>query len=261
MIKPFIKAVLRSKGLKIVPLGAKIESPYRNMSHPHSYMEDEFITIWKRWQKIMMRGTFNNSLYTTYKALRFIIKNNVEGDIVESGVYEGAQCVMAALTLQTLGDTSRKIYMYDTYRGMPEPTEKDFDHNKGQAAEEKFKKLQSDGISEWNASSLEATKKNMQETGYNLGDICMIEGLVQDTVPNQKPQKISLLRLDTDFYDSTSAEMRELYPLLSKKGVFLVDGYGRWEGQKQAIDEYFTSNGLEPLLLRSGYNDWVSVKN
>ena len=117
MIKSLAKAMLRSNGLKVVPQQARIESSYRDMSHPHSYVECE---------------DFTNSIYTTYKPLKCIIKNNIEGGLVESGVYTGA------LTVQTLGDTFRRLYMYDACSGIPEPSEKGYDHNQGQSAGGKF---------------------------------------------------------------------------------------------------------------------------
>ncbi len=147
MIKSLAKAMLRNKGLKVVPQQARAENSQRDMSHPHPYIKDEFIALWKNWQKIMGCEDCTNSIYTTYNSLKYVITNNIEGDLVDSNVCTGAQYVMTALTMQALGDTSKRIYMYDTYSGTPEPSEKDYDHIKGMSAGDKFDKFSLTGLS------------------------------------------------------------------------------------------------------------------
>jgi O-methyltransferase len=260
MIKTTIKKLLTHCGYKVVARDAIIEKPYRNLAKPLDYMESEFLEIWKDWCSAMKRNNFSPSFYTTYKAAKYLLANNIAGDFVESGVYEGAQCAFLSLALQRLGGADRMIYLYDTYEGMPQPTAKDLDLNKQEAAIEKFNRLQQGGVSEWNSCSLDQVRSNVLATGYDESKLRFVQGKVQDSLREVYPENIAFLRLDTDFYESTQAEMNVLFPRLASGGVFIVDGYGRWAGQQQAVDEHLAEHGIEPLLLRSGYNDWVAIK-
>lgn len=75
-----------------------------------------------------------------------------------------------------------------------------------------------------------------------------VEGLVQDTLPGRAPDRIAILRLDTDLYNSTRHELEHLYPRLSPGGVLIVDDYGKFSGATRAVDEYFERVN-EPILL------------
>jgi hypothetical protein len=88
--------------------------------------------------------------------------------------------------------------------------------------------------------SLEDVKKNIKEN-TNINNIFLIKGKVENTLRNIKklPKKISILRLDTDFYESTKIELEVLFPRIVKGGVLIIDDYGFWKGAKKAVDEYF----------------------
>jgi O-methyltransferase len=90
----------------------------------------------------------------------------------------------------------------------------------------------------------------MQSTGYDQSRVRYIEGKVEDTVPESSPEQIALLRLDTDWYESTRHELEHLYPLLEVGGVLVIDDYGHWEGCRRAVDEYFENNNVSPFLSR-----------
>ena len=83
---------------------------------------------------------------------------------------------------------------------------------------------------------------------------------MEDTVPDTVPEKIALLRLDTDWYASTLHEMRELWPLLGSGGVLIVDDYGHFAGARQAVDEYLEESGERVLLGRLDYTGRMCVK-
>lgn len=155
--------------------------------------------------------------------------------------------MIIAFTLKKLSIDGRKIYLYDTYEGMAEPSE--FDKTEGNTinVQEKWKNnVSSEGGNNWMRFTLETVKENMQKTGFSESQIVYVKGMVEDTVPQTIPSEISLLRLDTDFYESTKHELEHLYPLLSKGGVLLLDDYGSWLGAKKAVDEYFIN---KPMLL------------
>ena len=97
---------------------------------------------------------------------------------------------------------------------------------------------------------MEDVKKNCLNAGLNLESIKFIKGDISDTLKSVEniPDVISVLRLDTDWYESTKVELEVLYPNLSEKGVIILDDYGHWEGSRKAVDEYFSSKKYKPLF-------------
>ena len=92
-------------------------------------------------------------------------------------------------------------------------------------------------------------------TGYPEGRIHLIKGKVEDTIPENMPAgDLAILRLDTDWYESTRHEMKHLYPRLVSRGVLILDDYGHWEGVRRAVDEYFAASKLRPLMSRVDYS-------
>ena len=103
-------------------------------------------------------------------------------------------------------------------------------------------------------------EQNVFSTGYPKERIHFIKGKVEETLPKHAPGKIALLRLDTDWYESTAHEMTHLYPRLSENGVLIIDDYGHWQGARQAVDEYFARQEFRPLLTRMDYSARMLVK-
>jgi len=109
--------------------------------------------------------------------------------------------------------------------------------------------LHSEGNS-WVFASLEEVKQNFEEFNLLDSNILFCKGDVRETLLNQElPGTIALLRLDTDFYDSTLVEMQRLWPLLAPGGILILDDYGHWDGARKAVDEYFSSIGLTNVLM------------
>ena len=155
--------------------------------------------------------------------------------------------MLIALTLLELNETNRKIYLYDTFEGMSEPTEEDaLISDKSFHAKSVWKEEQKKDFNNWCFSSLSEVRNNMYSTNYPIDRIIFIKGKVEESVPKIMPSQVVLLRLDTDFYESTKHELVHLFPVLTKKGVLIIDDYGCWAGQKKAVDEYFSN---KPILL------------
>jgi hypothetical protein len=85
-------------------------------------------------------------------------------------------------------------------------------------------------------------------------------GKVEDTIPADIPEKIALLRLDTDWYESTKHELIHLFPRLQKGGVLIIDDYGFWKGARKAVDEYFAENNIQILLNRIDDTGRMAIK-
>lgn len=193
-------------------------------------------------------------------AVNYLVKNNVAGDFVECGVWRGGSTMAAIDTLMNAGDTSRDIYLYDTFEGMSEPTELDKVFT-GTAANELMETSdKNDASSVWCYSAIEEVQQNVQSLQYPANKVHYVKGKVEDTIPGTLPAKIALLRLDTDWYESTAHELKHLYPLLVPGGVIIIDDYGHWEGARKAVDEYIETEKLPLLLNRIDYTGRIGIK-
>ena len=203
--------------------------------------------------------TSKERMYALYKSVEYIIKTDIPGDFVECGVWRGGSTMLIAFTLIELNATNRKIYLYDTFKGMTKPT--DYDHlvsNKKIRAIDKWKKEQKKDYNKWVYVSLSKVKKNMALTKYPKNNIVFVKGKVEETIPKTIPSKIAILRLDTDWYESTKHELIHLFPPLLKGGILIIDDYGYWAGSKKAVDEYFSNKQI--LLNRIDNTGRIGIK-
>ena len=199
-------------------------------------------------------------LFSLTNAVKYIVQNDVPGDIVECGVWKGGSMMAVAKTLTKLGDRSRNLYLFDTFSGMTEPSDKDFDFRGNEAAEILRNSNKEDDISFWCCAQLNSVREAMYSTGYEQEKIHFIKGMVEETIPKYAPNNISILRLDTDWYESTKHELIHLFPRLSKNGVIIIDDYGYWKGAKLAVDEYFSQNKIPIFLCRIDDTGRVAIK-
>ena len=198
------------------------------------------------------------------KCVKYINENNIEGDFVECGIWQGGNLIL----MQNLNDhfkLNRKIYGYDTFEGMTQPNQFDLDKYNKKASilldnEKKIENLESQNI--WCYSGLETVKKNFLKNTLN-NDLILIKGDVCETLKITKniPKNISLLRLDTDFYDSTKAELEILFPLVVKNGLIIIDDYGHWQGQKKAVDEFLKKENISPFMFEVDNSCRIFQKN
>lgn len=195
------------------------------------------------------------------EAVRYVVANDIPGDFVECGVWRGGSSMAAALALKELGDESRELFLYDTYEGMSAPTDEDVDVA-GQPAAKKFSARQlTDDSSEWCRSPIDDVHRNLESTGYPLDKVHFVKGKVQDTIPGKMPSGgVAILRLDTDWYESTRHELQHLYPRLVNNGVLILDDYGYWQGARKAVDEYFAAHAIRPLMGRVDFAGRVILK-
>ena len=192
--------------------------------------------------------------WALYEAVRYVSQSGIAGDFVECGVWRGGSSMLSALTLLALNERARKIYLYDTFEGMPEPTAKDVDIH-GVPYSRLWEQER-----EILSVSLEEVKRNMLSTGYPEDHISFIKGMVEATIPESAPDAISILRLDTDFHDSTYHELVHLYPRLSPGGVLIIDDYGHFQGARSATDQYFAETNQHILLNRVDYSCRIGIK-
>ncbi len=204
--------------------------------------------------------TSGHSVHTLLNAVEHVVSRDVPGAIVECGVGKGGSVMAAALKLTALGKSDRDIYLFDTFAGMTEPGSEDLSYQ-GEAALDQYQRQKiDDNTTDWCQGSLAEVTQAVLGTGYDRERLHFVEGKVEDTVPGQAPEQIALLRLDTDWYQSTRHELVHLYPRLSHGGVLIIDDYGYWQGARKAVDEYIAENGLKLMLHKIDQSARIAIK-
>lgn len=227
-------------------------------------LTDEDRAIVERALPFSMTGVAR--LQALVDAVRYCVARDVPGDFAECGVWRGGSVLAMLLTLEQIGVDDRDVYLFDTFEGMTEPTENDTSPLDPPALET-WKAAQEREAQPWakmfNSEFFneDDVRRTVTSTGYPRERIHFVRGRVEDTVPERAPRALALLRLDTDWYESTRHEMEHLYPRLSDGGVLIVDDYGHWEGARRAVDEYFAAAGAPPLLNRIDYTARIAVKH
>lgn len=188
--------------------------------------------------------------YALYLATRYVAQHDIPGAIVECGVWRGGSMHVVARTLLAIGDTSRELYLFDTFEGMTPPTDKDRTYDGRTATELLATQPKTARI--WAIASVEDVKQGFEEIPYPQDKIHFVKGPVESTLPAQAPDEIAILRLDTDWYESTRHELVSLYERLASGGVLIIDDYGTYQGSRQAVDEFVEETGARLLLVPIG---------
>jgi O-methyltransferase len=197
--------------------------------------------------------------WALYQAIEYVVRNRIPGDIVECGVWSGGSMLLAALALQHFGDTSRRIWLYDTFAGNPRPEPIDARWD-GVSALPTWEHHHRNGGRWCFGGTQDHVRGVVSSSGYPEDRLVFVEGLVEDTLPAQRPETISVLRLDTDLFRSTYHELVHLYPLLSAGGILIIDDYGAFQGAKLATDQYIAENQLPLFLVRIDTSVRLAVK-
>jgi O-methyltransferase len=198
-------------------------------------------------------------------AVRHCVAADLPGAFAECGVWRGGSVLAMVSTLQAMGVDDRDVYLYDTFEGMTEPTEHDRSEFERPALETWREAEQQDGRA-WSvlfdpeAFNEDAVRELLTSTGYPPERLHFVRGRVEETIPATAPDQLALVRLDTDWYESTLHEMQHLYPRLAEGGVLIVDDYGHWQGARRAVDDYFAAIDRVPLLTPLDYSARLAVK-
>jgi len=232
------KSVFKKFGLKI----STIENNSLEYLFPEATSAE--IDIVKTAAKFSM--TSMDRVFCLLRAIQHVNNNNLDGDFVECGVWKGGNLILFKKMIEKLNIKNKKIYGFDTFEGMPEPTDDDraADGFLGGLKAEYYMRVQKKDINVdniHNYAPIEMVEKNFINNTNDKDNLLLIKGKVEDTLKilSNIPEKISILRLDTDWYESTKFELEVLYPRLVKNGVLIIDDYGEWSGSRKATNEYF----------------------
>lgn len=252
MFKKLIKSTLNSFGYEIRRVNPKV------WPVELSKAEREIINYVMSKQLTMVSY---EGVWATVMACKYVIDGDIEGDFVECGVWRAGNSILAAEMFR-LYNSDKKIWLFDTFKGMTAPTNLDVLASTGKSAKNKYDADQKEAHNDWCYASLQEVRGNFSSRGL-ISNICYVEGDVcqsLDIGSVELPSKICVLRLDTDWYESTKKELEVLYPKLSIGGCLIIDDYGHWSGSKKATDEYFEKHQNRPFFQYTDYSGRMAVK-
>jgi len=251
MVKKIVRGLIRRMGFDLVRIEGKTQVL------PPDFDKETIETI-RAVRPYTM--TSIERLFALIRAVEYVVRANIPGAIVECGVWLGGSMMAAAYTLRRFGKDNIDLYLFDTYEGMTRPTNLDINYAGEPASIEFERTKRTVDSSSWAYAPIEQVRHNLASTGYNMHRVKLIKGKVEDTIPDSAPSQISLLRLDTDWYESTRHELIHLFPRLSVGGVLILDDYGHWQGSRKATEEYLLQNNINLLLNRIDYTGRIAVK-
>jgi O-methyltransferase len=276
--KNLINKIFESLNYKI------LKTKYDNKQLSYQYLNLERTEEIKRNKFLEIRPEFNEEdinaikyvlknnltmvsparLTDTILSVKYAENNNIQGSFVECGTWRGGNVIAASLAYKKYFK-KQNIYIYDTFSGMSEPNDiVDKSVFLGDTSKNVFNKHQEKNYNSWCYASLDEVKENFKKAGLPLENVNFIKGKVEDTLKVQSnlPEKISVLRLDTDWYESTLVELEVLYPKLEIGGVLLIDDYGYWDGAREAVENYFSrpDTPRRPFFAQSDFTGRVGIK-
>ncbi|MCE0484534.1 MAG: TylF/MycF family methyltransferase [Methylacidiphilales bacterium] len=170
--------------------------------------------------------------------MQTILREGIPGDLIETGVWRGGTCIFMRGILMAYGVTDRRVYVADSFAGLPKPDDAKYPADVGDR-NYSYRFL---------AVSLDQVQENFRK--YNLLDdqVIFLKGWFKDTLPTVSDRRFALIRLDGDMYESTMDALRNLYPLLSPGGFCVIDDYFL-EPCRRAVHEYRTQNDIHDSLV------------
>lgn len=249
MINSFIKKLKKNKYINSKHVGYN--------ANKYSDINDLDLDIIERVKPFTM--TSLERIIALLNSVEHIEKNKILGSIVECGVWKGGSIMASICKLLQHNSVEREIWLYDTFDGMSEPLELDKDPA-GITASERLANAPKEGTNIWAYSTLEEVKNNVLSLNYPSDKIVFIKGMVEYTLLKKVPENIAILRLDTDWYESTKIELEILYDRVVSGGIIIIDDYGHWAGCKKAVDEFIDHRKLKIFMHRIDYSGRLIVK-
>lgn len=194
-------------------------------------------------------------------AVNYILQNNIEGCIIECGVESGN---FEHIWINELmkNNSVRDIYLFDTFGGLVEPTEYDYtckdakiyQMNKDEVYSTWKNLVINEKVNGWCYTPLDTVKTRLYSTGYPQNNLHYVVGDVMETLKDKTtiPQKIAILRLDTDWYESSKYELEQMYDNVVTGGIIIFDDYYHWDGQRRATDDFFKSRNINYNFVNIG---------
>lgn len=231
LFERFLKPLFRRSGASVVTRYSFDEEKRRNG------------TDWSPMAHTMIgRKRLDNLQY----CIEQVLNNHVPGDLIETGVWRGGATIFMRGVLKAYGDPVRKVWVADSFEGLPRPDEQNYPQDKGDQ-HHTHREL---------AVSLETVRKNFEKYGLLDDRVCFLKGWFRDTLPTAPIEKLAVLRLDGDMYESTMDGLRSLYHKLSPGGFLIVDDYGAVPACRQCVHDFRDEHGIKDRIVEI---DWGGV--
>jgi hypothetical protein len=176
-------------------------------------------------------------------ATETVLKENIPGDLIETGVWRGGSCILMKAILSAYGDTSRRVFVADSFQGLPPPDESKFPHDTGDKHH----------VHEFLEVSQEQVAENFRKYGLLDDRVVFLKGWFKDTLPKAPFERLSIMRLDGDMYESTMDALTALYDKLAAGGFCIIDDYAL-SGCRKAVDDFRAGRKIEEPLVKIDYS-------
>jgi O-methyltransferase len=186
-----------------------------------------------------------NRMRSLRSAAEMVLAEGVPGDFVEAGAWRGGASLLLRGVLAAHGDRDRRVYVADSFEGLPPPDPEHYPHDEGDV----------NHLADDLAVSLEEVKGNFERYGLLDDQVRFVQGWFKDTLPGLADREWSLIRLDGDLYESTMDGLRNLYPRLQPGGFLIVDDYG-FDNCRAAVEDYRREHEISEPIERI---DWVGA--
>jgi predicted O-methyltransferase YrrM len=204
--------------------------PVRLAESAEPFRPTEFGELYRYVRSYTMLS--HGRLRALYWAVRTVLDKKVPGDIVECGTAEGGSALLMAMTLKRHGG-GKHVWAFDSFSGMPPPNDKD-------------------PAEAWNfVGTLQQDLEHVKSVFYRWDireNFTLVPGLFQETVPMTGIEKISVLHLDGDWYESVKVCLDHLYDRVSPGGIIQIDDYGHWVGARRAVQDFLQSRQIRTRL-------------
>lgn len=175
-----------------------------------------------------------SSLAALYRLVREIDRRGIEGDLVECGTWNGGSGAVIAHAARLNGGKARHLWLFDSFRGLPPTTEED------------------GRIAQAHVGTLVADPGRVREVLGRVGtpdqQVHIVPGWFRETLPSASIERIALIHIDADWYDSVKLCLEHFYDRISPNGVVVLNDYGAWQGAKRAVDEFIVQHQLKVRL-------------
>jgi len=175
-----------------------------------------------------------------------VLQNDVPGDLIETGVWRGGTTIFMRAILKAYGVTDRTLWVADSFQGLPKPDQEKYPHDKDDTLYS-FEQL---------AISLEEVRGNFERYGLLDDQVRFLKGWFKDTLPTAPMERLAVIRLDGDMYESTMDGLVHLYPKLSVGGYLIIDDFGAIAGCRQAVHDYRKTHGIKDHIVTV---DWTGA--
>lgn len=176
-----------------------------------------------------------------------VIQNNVAGDLVETGAWRGGASILMRAVLKAYADRQRRVWVADSFKGLPAPDPERYPLDAGDGHHQLARYL---GV------PLEEVKANFRRYGLLDEQVCFLAGWFKDTLPTAPIDRIAVLRLDGDMYESTMEALEHLYDKVSDGGFVIVDDYGALPNCRAAVEDFRRTRAIAGSVQRI---DWTGV--